>query len=65
MKRITLLAITLLAITTINAQDILLKNSPFHFADATFKMSIEKELSGDKSVNLSGSSEIFSGLISV
>ena len=55
MKKITLLAIILLAITTINAQDILLKNSPFHFADATFKMSIEKELSDDKSINLSGS----------
>ena len=55
MKQITLWAITLLSITTIHAQDILLKNSPFHFADATFKMSIEKELSDDKSVNLSGS----------
>lgn len=55
MNKITLLLITLLAITTINAQDILLKNSPFHFADATFKMSIEKELSDDKSVDLSGS----------
>ena len=54
MKQITLWAITLLSITTIHAQDILLKNSPFHFADATFKMSIEKELSDDKSVNLSG-----------
>tara|TARA_B000000532_G_C18877345_1_gene411358 strand:- start:4031 stop:4576 length:546 start_codon:yes stop_codon:yes gene_type:complete len=32
----------------------LLKNSPFHFVDATFKMSVEKELSDNKSVNLSG-----------
>lgn len=55
MKKITLLVIALLGLTTVNAQDMLLKNSPFHFADATFKMSIEKELSDDKSVNLSGS----------
>ena len=32
----------------------MLKNSPFHFVDATFKMSVEKELSENKSINLSG-----------
>jgi hypothetical protein len=54
MKKLTLFVITLLGFTTLNAQDFLLKNSPFHFADATFNMSIEKDLGGDKSVNFTG-----------
>jgi len=53
MKKIFLL-MSLLGFISINAQDLLLKNSPFHFADATFKMSIEKELSENKSINLTG-----------
>jgi len=54
MKKTTLFVIALLGFATLNAQDILLKNSPFHFADATFNLSIEKELDGEKSVNYSG-----------
>lgn len=61
MKRYLMLLIAILGFTPINAQDLinmkdlLFKNSPFHFAEATFKMSIEKELSENKSINLSGS----------
>ena len=53
--------IALIGFTTINAQDLinkkdlLFKNSPFHFAEATFKISIEKELSENESINISGS----------
>ena len=61
MKRHFLLLIALIGFTSTNAQDLinlkdlLFKNSPFHFAEATFKMSIEKELSENKSINLSTS----------
>jgi hypothetical protein len=54
MKKIMLVVLGLLGFTILNAQDILLKNSPFHFVDATFNLSIEKELDGNKSVNYSG-----------
>ena len=49
-----LVGLGLLGFTILNAQDILLKNSPFHFVDATFNLGIEKELDGNKSVNYSG-----------
>jgi len=54
MKKSTLFVIALLGFTTLNAQHFLLKNSPFHFADATFNMSVEKELEGNRSVSFSG-----------
>ena len=47
MKKIFLL-MSLLGFISINMKDLLFKNSPFHLLDATFKMSIEKELSENK-----------------
>ena len=54
MKKIVLVAISLLGFTTINAQDQLIKISPFHFFDGTFNMSIEKSIKSDYTINLTG-----------
>ena len=54
MKKMILFFILVLGFSVLNGQDCLLKNSPFHFADGTFNISIEKELQSDKSVNFSG-----------
>jgi len=53
LKKLLLSLLVSLGLQT-QAQEKLMKVSPFHFADATFNMSLEKELGGDKSVNLTG-----------
>ena len=54
MKRTTLFIIALLSLTTLNAQERLIKISPFHFADATFNISVEKSMKSDYTLNFSG-----------
>ena len=54
MKRTTLFIIALLSLTILNAQERLIKISPFHFADATFNISVEKSLKVDYTLNFSG-----------
>ena len=54
MKRTTLFIIALLSLTILNAQERLIKISPFHFADATFNISVEKSMKVDYTLNFSG-----------
>ena len=54
MKYIFFLILLVFGFISLKAQQVILKNSPFHFIDGTFKMSIEKEISKNKSINLSG-----------
>lgn len=54
MKKAVLVVFALLSFSLVKSQEKLMKVSPFHFADATFNMSLEKEIGGDKSVNLTG-----------
>ena len=54
MKRTTLFIIALLSLTTLNAQERLIKISPFHFSDATFNISVEKSMKSDYTLNFSG-----------
>ena len=54
MKNIFFLILLFFGFISLKAQQVILKNSPFHFIDGTFKMSIEKEISKNKSIDLSG-----------
>ncbi len=54
MKKSTLLALLVLAISTVNAQDALVKISPFHFIDGTFLTSYERSFSEVNSYLISG-----------
>ena len=54
MRNIIFLTLLVFGFISLKAQQVILKNSPFHFIDGTFKMSVEKEISENKSINLSG-----------
>ena len=54
MKKLFSLLFVFTIFTTTQAQNSIIKVSPFHFFDATFNMSYEKSISSDKSINLNG-----------
>ena len=54
MKKTGILLFIITLFSTVQAQESLIKVSPFHFFNATFNMSFEKKITSDKSINLSG-----------